>query len=252
MQFESVVKHLNDHHSENLADLCKKFGGVSEVKNVECVGVDFEGLNLKFDGKDLRIEFPRKASESTLKDTIIELCMSVKKTHDISAVKADLEAFLGEFGSVCLATLGENGEPVCTYAPLISHDSARYIYISEVSEHFSNIKNHPKNFEVMFLEDESKAASVILRKRARFRAEAEFIARESAEFSAALDSFERANGGGGGIKTIRKMEDFHLIKLNFGAGRFVKGFGQAYDIAKDGAITFAGASGNPHKMPHKA
>lgn len=40
-----------------------------------------------------------------------------------------------------------------------------YIYISEVSEHFNNIKANPNNIEIMFLEDESKAASVILRKK---------------------------------------------------------------------------------------
>lgn len=46
------------------------------------------------------------------------------------------------------------------------------------------------------------------------------------------------------------MLDFHLVKLEFKKGRFVKGFGQAYDI-ENGNVAHVGASGNPHKFLHK-
>lgn len=101
----------------------------------------------------------------------------------------------------------------------------------------------------MFLEDESKAASVILRKRLRYRVNASFLERGE-RFDQIYDEFEKQTGGEGGIKTIRKMLDFHLVKLEFKKGRFVKGFGQAYDI-ENGNVTHVGASGNPHKFPHK-
>ncbi len=96
-----------------------------------------------------------------------------------------------------------------------------YIYISEVSEHFNNIKVNPNNIEIMFLEDESKAASVILRKRLRYRVNASFLERGE-RFDQIYDEFEKQTGGEGGIKTIRKMFDFHLVKLEFKKGRFVK------------------------------
>ena len=59
-------------------------------------------------------------------------------------------------------------------------------------------------------------------------------------------------GGAGGIKTIRQMSDFHLIELQLGFGRFVKGFGQAYDILPNGEIKQVGSIGNPHSKisPH--
>lgn len=250
MSIESIISHMNEHHKENLADLVKKFGGISSVNSVELVGVDFEGLDIKYnDSKNLRVEFPKKATEESLKDVIIELCQSVKQTHNIAKVKEDLESFIKGFGSVCLATLSRDNEVMCSYAPIIQAPWGSYIYISEVSEHFANIKNNPNNIEIMFLEDESKAASVILRKRARFKVSTSFIERGD-EFDKTFDEFEKISGGIGGIKTIRKMLDFHLIKLTFGDGRFVKGFGEAYDI-KNGEISFAGNSGNPHKMPHK-
>lgn len=250
MSFESMISHLNGHHKENLVDLTKKFGSVSEVKSVELKSVDFEGIDLMYnDTQSLRIEFPIKAKDDeSLKNAIIELCMSVKKTLDYEGVKEEMKEFKASFGSVCLGTLSAKGEVLCSYAPLIQTSNGDYIYISEISEHFSSIKHNPSNIEVLFLEDESKAASVILRKRLRFRVEAKFIERGD-EFDRIYDEFERQTGAAGGIKTIRNMLDFHLIKLNYREGRFVKGFGQAYKILENGEIKHLGGK-SPHK-PHK-
>lgn len=163
------------------------------------------------------------------------------------SVEKELKEFMLSFNSVSLATLNSKGEVVCSYAPFVSTQWGNFIYISEVSEHFANIKANPDNIEIMFLEDESKAASVILRKRLRYRVRASFLERGE-EFDRVYDEFERQTGGEGGIKTIRKMLDFHLVGLEFGKGRFVKGFGAAYDI-ENGTIKQVGAS--PHKFPHK-
>lgn len=247
MDFQTIISHMNNEHKENLKDLCKKFGGVQEVQNVLLKSVDFEGLDLIFEGINLRIEFPKKADENSIKDAIIELCKSAKdeKSEDLAKEIGD---FMLSFNSVCLATLSPNGEAVCSYAPFVSTQWGNFIYISEASEHFANIKANPHNLELMFLEDESKATSVILRKRLRYRTRASFLKR-SELFDKIYDEFERQTGGAGGIKTIRNMLDFHLVKLEFLTGRFVKGFGQAYDI-KDDKITNAGMK-NPHKFPHK-
>lgn len=249
MDFQSIISHMNDHHQSNLIDLCKKFGGVEKVQNARLKSVDFEGLDIIYNDKEnLRVEFPKKADENSIKDTIIALCMGVKaeKSGDLAE---EIKAFMLSFNSVCLATLSPNGEVVCSYAPFVSTEFGNFIYISEVSEHFANIKHNPNNLEAMFLEDESKAASVILRKRLRYRTQASFIDRGEL-FDKIYDEFERQTGGSGGIKTIRNMLDFHLVKLDFIKGRFVKGFGQAYDIKGD-EITQVGAMGNPHKFPHK-
>ncbi|RDU65127.1 HugZ family heme oxygenase [Helicobacter sp. MIT 14-3879] len=249
MSIDNIITHMNNHHRNNLIDLCRKFGGVSKVDEVELIGVDFNGLDIVYDGHNLHIDFPKKATQETLKDAVIELCMSVKQTHNIAMVKEELETFIKGFASISMATISSDNKVMCSYAPLIQTEWGNYIYISEVSEHYENIKNNPKNIEIMFIEDESKASSIILRKRARFRSEASFISRGE-EFDKIFDEFELQHKESSGIKTIRKMQDFHLIKLDFKNGRFVKGFGQAYDII-NGEINFAGNSGNPHKMPHK-
>ncbi len=249
MDFTSVIEHMNSHHSDNLVDLVKKFAAVSEVQNATLKSVDFEGLDIAYNGsKSLRIDFPAKASEATLKDTIIELCLSVKKSVDYGAIKEEIKAYKAGFGSVCIASLSPNGEVLSTYAPLIQTPECDYIYISEVSEHFASIKSHPNNLEIMFLQDEQDAPSVILRKRLRYRVRAEFVER-GAEFERAYDAFEALRGKGGGIHTIRGFLDFHLVRLHYKRGRFVKGFGQAYDIDERGEIAHAAGEkiANPHK-----
>ncbi|MDO4674166.1 HugZ family heme oxygenase [Campylobacter sp.] len=249
MNFEGIISHMNAHHRANLVDLCKKFGGLDEVREVFLKSVDFNGLDIVYNGDEiLRVEFPQKADESTIKDTIITLCMGAKSTGDTSGVEKELKEFMLSFNSVCLATLNVRGEVVCSYAPFVSTQWGNYIYISEAGEHFENIKTNPNNIEIMFLEDESKAASVILRKRLRYRSRASFLERGE-EFDKVYDEFERQTGGEGGIKTIRKMLDFHLVKLEFIKGRFVKGFGEAFDIEGD-KITQVGAK-NPHQFPHR-
>ena len=247
MNFESIISHMNAEHSDSLAELVKKFGAESEVANATLKSVDYEGLDIVYNGsKSLHIDFPAKANEATIKNAIIELCMGVKKSVDYEAVKAEIKAYKSGFGSVCMASINEQGEAISTYAPLIQTNEGDYIYISEMGEHFASIKAHP-NFEVMFLQDEQDAPSVILRKRLRYRVSAEFIER-GAEFERVYDEFERVRGKGGGIHTIRGFTDFHLVKLHYKKGSFVKGFGQAYTISENGEVTHRAGKGggNPH------
>ena len=248
MDFNSIISHMNSHHSDNLVDLVKKFGGVSEVQGATLKSVDFEGLEIVYNGsQSLHIDFPAKANEATLKNVIIELCLSVKKSTDYTAIKDEIKSYKSGFGSVCVASLSPQGEVLSTYAPIIQTNEGDYIYISEVSEHFASIQAHPNNLEIMFLQDEQDAPSVILRKRLRYRANAEFIER-GAEFERVYDEFERVRGKGGGIHTIKGFLDFHLVKLHYKKGNFVKGFGQAYNINENGEVTHKAGKdgGNPH------
>ena len=250
MDFTSIITHMNDHHTNELIGLVKKFGGKSDPKDVKLEGVDFEGLDIAYAGGSVRVEFPQKASPDTIKNAIISLCMSVEQTHDLAGIKQEIDAFAKAFGLGVLASISPSGEALATYAPVIHSEGRFYIYISEVAEHYASIRANPNNVELMFLEDESKAQSVILRKRLRYRVNARFVERDSQEFENVFAQFIEQSGGSGGIKTIKNMHDFHLIQLIVRNGRYVKGFGQAYAIT-NGEISYLGGSGNPHsRNPH--
>lgn len=145
----------------------------------------------------------------------------------------ETEEFIQSFKSVILGTVSKNGEVDVTYAPHFKIDGEHYIYISEIGDHYTNLTENNQRFEIMFLQEEKEALTVIARKRARFNVTAEFLPRDE-KFEKIMDIFEKNIGET--FKIIRKMEDFHLVKLNVIDGRYVKGFGQAY-ILKDGEVT---------------
>lgn len=250
MSYETIINHMNKEHKDSLIALCKKFGNVGDIKEIYLKSVDLSGLDIIYDGNDLRVEFPNKTTNDNLKNAIISLCQSAQNTYDFKAINNDIKEFIASCGSINIASINKDGNVIISYAPFIESDGSYYIYISEVADHFASISANPSNIEIMFIQDESKASSVILRIRLKYRAKATFIKRDSEEFNVALDAFENKNSGAGGINMIRNMADFHLVKLDFYEGRFVKGFGQAYDI-NNGVISFAGSNGNPHKFGHK-
>lgn len=247
---QRIISHMNDHHKNELLGLAKKFGGIQECKEIALIGVDTKGLDISCDGKTIRVDFPKEVLESELKNAIIEICSSSTTTQD-EKIEQEMLAFRDSFGSVIIASIDRHQQAIASYAPLLRYEDRFFIYISEMAEHYQSIRANPHSIEVLFLEDEKEAKSVILRKRLKYKAKAVFKEKDS-EFEQIFDHFEANHPSSGGLKTIRKMGDFHLVELFFKEGRFVKGFGAAYDIDEKGNLKFAvEKEGNPHKMPHK-
>ncbi|WP_120943878.1 HugZ family heme oxygenase [Helicobacter labacensis] len=263
MDLKFILDHMNANHVQDMKGLLAKFGQIKDAIDVRLKNATTECIEIAYRLKDKaeeqvqKIDYPAKVAKiEDIKNAIIELCKSVPQTTDLEKVRADLEAFRESVSSVCVASLNPHNEVVCSYSALLSCQEGDhtqfYIYVSEVAEHFSSLKAHPENVEIMFLEDEASAKSPILRKRLRYKTRVHFVER-GAEFDRVYDNFLARHGKGRGLETIRHMQDFHLIKLEFVRGRFVKGFGQAYDIDAHGRITYVGAQGNPHTMdktPH--
>lgn len=248
-----IIQHMNEHHTSSLIKVVKKFSGTSDVQEATLVGVDTAGLDITYNGgKTLRVDFPQVITPEQIQGEIIALCKRAGTDSEegtdtqVESIKQEIEEFKKDFGSVVLATLSEQGKVISSYAPLIQHNGRCYIYISGVADHYHSIKANPNNVEVLFLEDECKAKSVILRKRLRYSVNVRFVERESEEFEQAFSVLENSMGGHGGVKQIKKMLDFSLVELQLLDGRFVKGFGQAYDIKANGEVAYVGANGNPH------
>ena len=153
------------------------------------------------------------------------------------------------------SSISSQKEPHISYSPLLKHDGKFYLYVSEVAKHCGNLKANPNAVQLMFIEDESKTKALVARKRLTYDVSVEFLPRDDL-FDRVYDSFEKRVeelGKGGGVSTIRQMTDFHLLRINFKEGRFVKGFGSAYQIDAHGKVSHVGGGkgGIPHNMPHK-
>lgn len=242
---EMVMNHMNEKHTSSVTDITKKYseykGNITkaEISDIDSFGMDIL-VNLT---EKARVPFPHELKESDIIQMIMTMAQNSKQGLIEKEILDEVEQYLSEFKSVVLGTISSVGKVDVTYAPYLKMDGEHYIFISEIGDHYSNLKNGSKNFEILFLQDESKAASPIVRKRARFNCTAEFQPRDE-KFNEILDGFEKFVGKE--IKAIRNMQDFHLVKLSFIDGRFVKGFGQAF-LLKDGKVSHMTGDKKSHR-----
>ena len=252
MNLEGIVEHMNSNHSHALLRLAQKYAN-KDAQNVTMTHVDASGMEIEHDGTKLRLSFPvALSSREDVIAAIIALCHDFAPSGkgDAQDIAQEIADFQDSLGSIIIASVDMQGNAVCSTAPLIRRQDNCYIYISEIAEHYASISANPDRLQILFVEDESKSTTLLARKRVTYRAHAEFVERGSTEFERALDSYEYGKKTGG-AKTVRQMSDFHLIRLVFMGGRFVKGFGQAYDIDAHGNVSYVGSDTMPHKTPHK-
>lgn len=128
--------------------------------------------------------------------------------------------------SMFISSLNPDGTPHSSYAPFVRREQHFFIAISRIAKHARNLLTHPQ-VSILFIEDESKSANILARKRVSFDALAEAVARDTVAFETAMTHFETRFGEMAQI--YRTMKDFQLFRIQPMRGRAVFGFGQAYD-----------------------
>ncbi|MCJ8342536.1 MAG: HugZ family heme oxygenase [Cetobacterium sp.] len=233
-----ILSHMNKEHMDSIINIIHKFTTEKNISKALMIDIDSTGMYFSIDDKkNIKVPFPKEVSVEEIPKTIIEMSKNAGKVEDKSKeILDELEEYISSFNSLTLGTLSPENRVTLTYAPFVKKDNDFYILISEVADHYINLKTNPDNFEIMFLEDENKAISPLVRKRARFYSKCEFIEKNEE----ILDLFE--NKLGPHVKSVRNMEDFHLVKLTLLNGRFVKGFGQAYLIENNKIIHMTGTN----------
>lgn len=140
----------------------------------------------------------------------------------------EIQAFRDSRQSLQLGTVDNQGRPHTSYAPFAFSEQGYYILVSDLATHGQNIKQCQR-VSIMMIEDESQARSIFARRRLSFDTDAEHIARDSAAWQSAI-ALLRARLGDT-IDTLSALGDFNLYRLNPVMGRYVKGFGQAFDVS---------------------
>lgn len=173
--------------------------------------------------------------------------MSEQLTHaeqDRSAIKqARLQNRLGpevqEFRdsrlTLQLATINGEGNPHVSYSPFAFDQQGYYIMVSDLAEHGKNLKQN-KQVSIMMIEDESQAKSVHARKRLTFDSTALHFDKASEEGQAGIAALIERFGEM--AESLSKLNDFNLYKLVPDNGRYVKGFGQAFNVSGNDLVDF--------------
>ncbi|MEL7072135.1 MAG: pyridoxamine 5'-phosphate oxidase family protein [Cyanobacteria bacterium J06581_3] len=138
------------------------------------------------------------------------------------------QAFPNQFGSVVLGTTSTDGQPQASYAPcVLDADKNIYIFVSGLSAHTQNLSTTGK-VSALFVEDESKTQQMFARKRLSYDCSAALIKRGSEQWEAIAQQF--ADRFGKIVEVMVGLPDFRIFQLKPSSGRFVMGFGAAYDI----------------------
>ncbi|MBE9063635.1 HugZ family protein [cf. Phormidesmis sp. LEGE 11477] len=141
------------------------------------------------------------------------------------------QSFPTQFGSVVLGTVGSDSQPQASYAPCIVDEAKNiYIFVSGLSAHTQNL-TATKKASALFIEDESKTTQMFARKRLSYSCTATLLDRNSEQWDAIATRFETRFGNI--VELMKGLPDFRLFQLQPRSGRFVLGFGKAYDVDPD-------------------
>ena len=156
--------------------------------------------------------------------------------------KLEISEFIDNFSSVILGTVSPEGNPIVGYAPFFRYQGDNYIFINETEEYFTSLKNNGK-VTLLFIEDESSAVMISMRKRLTYKAETEFVEKDKG-YEEILDNFQKVDMA---IQMTRNIPVFHLLKVKFLNGRYINGPRTAFDISEDRKVTEVqlGAIGHP-------
>ena len=138
------------------------------------------------------------------------------------------QTFSDQFESVILGTASSDAQPQASYAPCVVDQAKNiYIFVSGLSAHTQNLTT-TKQASALFIEDESKTQQMFARKRLSYDCTAVLIARDSQQWEAIAQKFETRFGNI--VELMKGLPDFRIFQLQPKSGRFVLGFGKAYDI----------------------
>ncbi|MGH8001165.1 MAG: HugZ family protein [Brasilonema sp.] len=141
---------------------------------------------------------------------------------------ATYQGFTDLFQSLIISTVSADSTPNASYAPFVMDETRNiYIYISGLSTHTQNLYAVPRA-SVLFIDDESQTKQIFARRRLTFDCTAALVERETQLWKQIVDSFEARFGEM--IQLLRDLPDFRIFQLTPTKGRFVIGFGSAYEV----------------------
>lgn len=147
------------------------------------------------------------------------------KSVDVAALKRNYKQLVSGMKSLFLSTISLDGTPFVSYAPFVEHNGKVYVYLSRMAEHYRNLDVN-RSVDVMLAADEAATKNIFARERARFKGVAINVGNDG--YEQVFSKFEEKFGSST-FNMLRKL-DFSLFELTLSTGRYVVGFGQAFDV----------------------
>ncbi len=146
-------------------------------------------------------------------------------SHSPEQVFSDL---INNTASLQIASITIDGLANIGYAPFINDNEGNfYIFVSHLASHTQDLINS-NQVAILLTEDEQDTKQIFARTRATYSCSVSQVSSSDPLFNERLDQFE--GNFGSVIPLLRGLPDFILFRLSPTSGRFVMGFGQAYDL----------------------
>jgi putative heme iron utilization protein len=149
---------------------------------------------------------------------------------DTDSVRQDYLALRNQVNSAQLATLSRDATPEASYAPCVWFEGDCFVFLSELARHTQNLKLDP-SISLLLIEAETATGNAFARKRISLFGSAQIVARADDTYKTVIGDFYHRFGDV--MKLIEPLPDFHLFRIVVQRGRFIRGFGQAYELAGD-------------------
>jgi putative heme iron utilization protein len=145
-----------------------------------------------------------------------------------SEVQAAYVDFPNRVQSLMLSTIAVGGHPQSSYTPFVmGGDRNFYIFVSALASHTQNLQTTPQA-GILLIEDEAQAQQIFARQRLMYDCTVELVDRHNPQWTIWADRFKARFGSI--IDMLRQLPDFQIFKLVPISGRFVVGFGAAYEV----------------------
>ena len=138
----------------------------------------------------------------------------------------DCEALLGRFDSLMLSTVNSKGEPLASFAPFVEKNGVFYIFVSLLADHTVNMLDH-STASLMLIADEQESKNIYARERAVVQASVKEVDVQSMLANTVFELMEQCHGKT--VKMLRTLSDFKLLQLTPTKGRYIVGFGKAFE-----------------------
>ncbi len=154
--------------------------------------------------------------------------MSEISKQELEDITNRYQELMASQQTLLLSTASAYGVPGISYAPFVRDDAGIfYIYVSELACHTVNLLNNPQA-SLLFIRPESESPNLFARERAVLSCSVAEISRDDAIYAERIQALQ--NKFGEVVSMLRSLPDFHLFALRPENGRYVVGFGRAFNI----------------------
>ena len=144
-------------------------------------------------------------------------------------IEDDVAQLLGDMKSLMLATVHEDQTPLASYTPFATadNDSGLWILVSDLAGHAQNLSRSGL-CSCLLIRDEQDSSQVYVRERLQYEMKSVEYPRDHPNWESGIVALRDRQGAL--VDTLTSLADFRLFLLAPLSGRYVVGFGKAYEL----------------------